>query len=266
MQSGFRQTLIRFVAPAILVAALALPGCWRGPSAVESGPVSTQKTAVKPTAKPLARLGYTIQVGAFAQVDNAARLSDSLQAQGLEATYFKSAQGLYKVRFGDFPTKEAARQKAESLRSAGIIREFYLAAPEEPPLARAQPRDNEELRANLVETARNYIGTPYLWGGTTSQGFDCSGLTMSVYRLNGLRLPRSSHEQFDAGNPVDADQMQPGDLVFFATNGSGEVTHVGLYIGDGAFIHAPNHGRSICKDQLADSYYRNHFVGARTYL
>lgn len=214
--------------------------------------------------KPLPRLGYTIQVGAFAQVDNAARLSESLQAQGLEATYFASTQGLYRVRFGDFPTKEAARIKAEALQSAGVIREFYLVAPEA--LAGVRPQDSEGLRASLVETARSYLGVPYLWGGTTAQGFDCSGLTMSVYRLNGLQLPRSSRDQYEAGTPVSVDALQRGDLLFFATSGPGRVSHVGLYVGDGAFIHAPSRGKSIRKEQLSDSYYRKTFLGARTYL
>ena len=231
-------------------------GCWRGPQLTE--------TAVHPVAKPLVRLGYTIQVGAFAQADNAARLSESLQARGLEATYYASAEGLYRVRFGDFPTKEAARLKADSLRSAGVIREFYLVAPAEP--TPAHPQDSEGLRADLAETARSYLGIPYLWGGTSAQGFDCSGLTMSVYRLNGLQLPRSSRDQFAAGTPVPLDRLQRGDLLFFATGGAGRVSHVGVYLGDGTFIHAPSQGKSICKAQLSDSYYRKTFVGARTYL
>ena len=231
-------------------------GCWRGPSTVER--------AARPGAKPLARLGYTIQVGAFTQAENAARLSESLQAQGLEATYFASDQGLYRVQFGDFPTKDAARMKAESLRSTGVIREFYLVAPEAPPQAR--PQDSEGLRANLVETAQSYLGVPYLWGGTSSQGFDCSGLTMSVYRLNGLRLPRTSRDQYDAGTPVSVDELRPGDLLFFATGGPDRVSHVGLYVGDGAFIHAPSRDKKIRKEQLSQSYFQKTFMGARTYL
>lgn len=235
---------------------LASVGCWRGPR--------IEATVVRPAAKPLTRLGYTIQVGAFAQADNAVRLSEALQAQGLEATYYASAKGLYRVRFGDFPTKETARLKAEALRSAGVIREFYLVAPEASILAR--PQDSEGLRAQLAETAQSYLGVPYLWGGTTPEGFDCSGLTMSVYRLNGLQLPRSSREQFEAGTSVPVAELRPGDLLFFATGGAGRVSHVGLYVGDGAFIHAPSRGKSICRGQLADSYYRRTFVGARTYL
>lgn len=214
--------------------------------------------------KALARLGYTIQVGAFTQVGNAARLAESLQVQGLEATYFASAQGFYRVRFGDFLTKEAAQFKAESLRSAGVIREFYLVEPEAP--TPAHPQDSEGLRANLVETARSYLGVPYLWGGTSAQGFDCSGLTLSIYRLNGLRLPRSSRDQYEAGTPISVQALQRGDLLFFATSGAGRVSHVGVYVGDGAFIHAPSRGKNIRKEQFSDSYYQKTFVGARTYL
>jgi cell wall-associated NlpC family hydrolase len=126
--------------------------------------------------------------------------------------------------------------------------------------------DESGLRASLVETATGYLGVPYLFGGTTARGFDCSGLTGAVYRLNGLRLPRSSEEQFEAGSPVDLDRARAGDLLFFATRGGHRVSHVGLYLGHGTFIHAPSEGRTICEDRLDERYYRKTFVGARTYL
>jgi len=227
--------------------------------------------ARSPVQKTLPRLGFTLQAGAFARVENAARFSEALQAQGLEAAYYASGDGLYRVRFGDFGTREKARSRGEALKSAGVIEAFWVVAPDgSAPGAggpvRLRPSDERGLRASLVESARGYLGVPYLFGGTTDRGFDCSGLTGAVYRLNGLRLPRSSQAQFDAGSPVDLDSARPGDLLFFATGGGGRISHVGLYVGEGAFIHAPRPGQGIRQDGLSDRYFQKAFVGVRTYL
>ena len=161
--------------------------------------------------------------------------------------------------------------EGEVLRAAGVIEAFWVVAPDgSAPTAsgpiRIRPTDERGLRASLVESARGYLGVPYLFGGTTERGFDCSGLTGAVYRLNGMRLPRSSQAQFQAGSPVDLDQARAGDLLFFAMGGGDRVSHVGLYLGQGSFIHAPRSGQGIRQDQLSDRYYRKVFVGARSYL
>jgi len=254
-------------------ALLALCGCFKAPAPAppaqaQAGPASAMAPPASQTTLP--RLGYTIQAGAFAEVEHAARLAEKLQALGLNAVYYASApetdpRRLYRVRFGDFPTREAARARAESLRAGSVIEAFYIVAPEEPPLRRPVPGNEGGLRANLVETARNYLGVPYLWGGTSENGFDCSGLAMAVYRLNGLQLPRSSREQYAAGAPVPLERIQKGDLLFFATGSSGAVSHVGIYIGGALFIHAPKRGRSISRAPL-EGYYLTHLVGARSYL
>jgi len=217
--------------------------------------------------KPLSRLGYTIQVGAFSDVGNAARLTDQLQARGLDATYFVARAGLYKVRFGNYPSKAAARQNAESLRSSGAIDEFYIVNPDEYAVAKQQKYGDVYVREELIKTAESFVGVPYLWGGSSaSTGFDCSGLSMTVYQLNGLDLPRSSKEQYETGTPVERNDLLKGDLVFFATSGKNKVAHVGIYVGDGRFIHAAGRGKNIRVDHLSSSYYKKRYVGGRTYI
>ncbi|MBP7340802.1 MAG: NlpC/P60 family protein [Smithellaceae bacterium] len=241
----------------LLLAALLLAAC--GGCAGKGRP-----DAVKPTRRALAMMGYTIQAGAFAQAENAVRFTQKLKTQGLDATYFKAKDGLFKVRFGNYSVKEQARQRALALRKAGVIEEFYIVVPEEYAAAR---RDAAYLRRSLVQTARDFIGVPYLWGGSSSEtGFDCSGLTMTVYQLNGLDLPRHSAAQYDAGESIDRGDLKEGDLVFFRVKGRGKVSHVGIYIGDGKFIHAPSRGKKIGVDSLADGYYARHYVGAKNYL
>lgn len=250
----------------VAVALLALAACTRAPRRYVERPSS-----VPAATRAIPRLGYTLQAGAFAKVENAARFAESLQAQGLDAAYYGSGDGLYRVRFGDFATREKARARGEALKDAGVIEAFWVvapdgSAPETSGRPRVHPEDERGLRASLVDTAKGYLGVPYLFGGTTEKGFDCSGLTGAVYRLNGLKLPRSSQAQFEAGHPVDLNGARAGDLLFFATNGGGRVSHVALYLGDGAFIHAPRPGQDIRQDRLSDRYYQRTFVGARSYL
>jgi len=225
-----------------------------------------EPTAKPPERKTTPRMGYTIQAGAFANVENADRMTRSLQEKGLAATYFAAKKGLYKVRFGNFATRETARARAEEIRRAGIIEEFYIVSPDEYPMARRAELGEAHIREELVRSAQDFLGVPYLWGGTSVEtGFDCSGLTMTVYQLNGFDLPRTSREQFSTGNPVDRSSLEKGDLVFFS-RGGGKVTHVGIYTGGGRFIHAAGRGKRIRVDSLSKGAYGRMYCGARSYL
>jgi cell wall-associated NlpC family hydrolase len=212
-------------------------------------------------------MGYTIQVGAFGNMGNAVRLTLLLRERGIEAYHFVADSGLYKVRFGNFATRQAARIRAEYLLGAGVIEDFYVVSPDESAAARYQTAGVDLLREEIIRTARRFIGVPYSWGGESLQtGFDCSGLTMVVYQLNGLDLPRTSRQQWQAGRSIKRSQLSKGDLVFFATSGGKRVSHVGIYTGNGRFLHAPRKGRRIQYASLADRYYRSRYVGARSYL
>jgi hypothetical protein len=217
--------------------------------------------------KELARMGFSVQVGAFSRIQNAVRLAEALERRGLDAYYFRDRSGLFKVCFGNYAAPEEARARADDLVRAGVIPGYRLVGPEDYAVAGVRAYGIKGLRRQLVATAESFIGINYQWGGRSpEEGFDCSGLAMAVYQLNGLDLPRTSIEQFLAGIPVNRSELDLGDLVFFAIKGGRKVTHVGLYSGEGRFIHAPGTGKPIRSDELAHSYYSKRYVGGRTYL
>lgn len=112
----------------------------------------------------------------------------------------------------------------------------------------------------LVDNAMSLVGVPYVFGGTSRNGFDCSGYTQYVFEGSGVSLPRTSWSQFNAGTAIEKDQLQSGDLVFFTTYAKGP-SHVGIYIGGGNFVHASNSGVKVTS--LNEGYYAKNYLGAR---
>ena len=164
----------------------------------------------------------------------------------------------------------AERRRQERLAAQAQAR--LLAAQQQPASAEAAPEavvesdSVEEAIApapdarygGVVGIAMQFLGVPYVWGGASPSGFDCSGLIMYVYNQVGVSLPHHAASQYGMGSAVSRDALQAGDLVFF--NGLG---HAGIYIGGGQFIHAPHSGDVVKISSLSDSWYASTYVGAR---
>lgn len=119
----------------------------------------------------------------------------------------------------------------------------------------------------LLATADEYLGVPYVWGGVSPNGFDCSGFTNAVYARHGYDLPRVSGDQFKVGVEINRSGLLPGDLLFFSQEpGRGKISHVAIYVGDETFIHAARGKAKVTYDRLTSNYYTKRFRGARRML
>lgn len=128
------------------------------------------------------------------------------------------------------------------------------------PATNVKPTTSGDTSA-IVSTAKKFMGAPYVFGGTTPKGFDCSGLVQYVYKMNGISIPRLADEQYTIGKSVSRNQLRAGDLVFFNTDSTG-ISHCGIYVGDGNFLHASS-SRGVRIDSLDNEYWKPKYVGAR---
>ncbi|MDY0340017.1 MAG: NlpC/P60 family protein [Coriobacteriia bacterium] len=162
----------------------------------------------------------------------------------------------------------ATREREETSRAAAESGDSSSStASASQPSDTNQPASAAPSSGSVVDIAFQYVGVPYVWGGSTPAGFDCSGLVQYVYRQVGVSLPRTSQSQFHAGQHISADRvdlLQPGDLVFFGTNGDpNRVHHVGMYVGGGDYIHAPYTGAYVRVNSLTSRIqYSQDYVGA----
>lgn len=184
---------------------------------------------------------------------------------GLQALRSMSAASLLQQSAA---TAAGAPADSTSLMALALARQqFQASAPTSLSIGHVtvhgvSPGSSADDRA--VTAIKSYIGTPYVWGGSTPKGFDCSGLIQYVWKQNGVNVPRTSQQQWKAGSQVQANALRPGDAVFFAgSDGTMQSPgHVGMYIGDGKFVESPHTGSTVHISTLAG---RTDYVGARRY-
>jgi cell wall-associated NlpC family hydrolase len=148
---------------------------------------------------------------------------------------------------------QAAPTLAAALLALALSVSGCAGAPRQPPRA--------VQGSAIAAVAAALVGTPYQFGGADGAGFDCSGLALYVHERVGLMIPRTAAEQQRAAHPVAIAQLAPGDLVFFHIR-KRSVDHVGIYAGDGRFIHAPRAGVAVTYGELGSSFYAHHLAGA----
>lgn len=124
--------------------------------------------------------------------------------------------------------------------------------------------DNSTATA-IIATAKKYIGVPYVWGGSSPSGFDCSGYVQYVFQQHGIKLNRTARTQYEHGVYVSRSNLKPGDLVFFENTYTTGISHLGIYIGNGEFIHASS-SKGVTISQLSNSYWNSRYYGARRIL
>ncbi len=129
------------------------------------------------------------------------------------------------------------------------------------PAAGGNATPDPDLGARIARAALDVVGTPYRYGGNTTEGFDCSGLVQFVHASVGIDLPRTSTAQFRAGPGTDT--LSAGDVVFFRIGG--KVAHAGIYVGDGRFVHAPASGKQVSVSRTDNPYFEPRFAGARRF-
>lgn len=157
-----------------------------------------------------------------------------------------------------------AFQQHDHLQVDGIVGPLTESALEKDQIS-LTPNIRSNKISGIISEANKLIGTPYVWGGTTPAGFDCSGFTQYVYASQGIELPRISQNQAAIGSSVSYNNLEPGDLVFFSFAANGTIDHVGIYLGNSQFISATTH-KGVAVYPISSAYWLKAYKGARRIL
>ncbi len=174
--------------------------------------------------------------------------------KGSVVKVYDEEEGWYHVDDG-YISAEYATKLSDAQAAAAI------SAASQPAVVSASSKGQE-----VANFAKKFVGYRYVYGGSSPKGFDCSGFTMYVYRQFGISLPHSASSQLGCGKAVSRSQLQPGDLVMFRKGSSKPASHVGVYIGNGKFVHASTPSKGVRIDSLSSSYYATGLVGCRRLL
>ncbi|MBR3132561.1 MAG: SH3 domain-containing protein [Clostridia bacterium] len=210
--------------------------------------------------------------------------ADSVNLRKGAGTSFESVAGLVKYEVLMIISEENGWYVVRTTDNMnGYVSKDLVVIGEPPVTSRSAPSRNQESTENyeetssgggsvapspvagdVVATAMQYLGYNYVYGGSSpSSGFDCSGFTSYVYGACGSSISRTSYGQADDGVAVDRSDLQPGDLLLFNNGGGGSIGHVGIYVGDGTFIHAANPSKGVVYDTIDSGYYATYYGGAR---
>ncbi len=202
--------------------------------------VSQARVPAAPSAAHNARLAKRL-------AQHKARLSEALALHNVRLVKQNQAR---LARVAKQNTREAAKHQKTMQR-----------------MAKLEQQHDALQSGNVVAAAYAFRGTRYVMGGTSRSGFDCSGFVRYILsNAGGVEMPRTAVEQYYNGTPIATKDLQPGDLVFFKNTYKHGISHVGIYAGEGKFIHAANAHKGVRMDNLSDSYYVAHFAGARRVL
>jgi len=178
----------------------------------------------------------------------------------------------YKIKYQDitgYISKSLISDKPVEVTSRGSVERTVETEeqPKQEALKEEQPKEvvlNSAEGQNVSDFAKNYLGYNYTYGGTTpNTGFDCTGFTYYIYNSCGYSLSRSCSVQASTGIEVAKENLQPGDLLLFNNGSNGSIGHVGIYIGEGNFVHAANPRRGVTTDTINSGYYDTYYYSAR---